>query len=543
MRFFDYLLIDDLQKYEGIVVYGAGWFAAKLFPILYQYKLLQKIISFAVSKADNNDKFEGYEIKEIDKIRCDKNKTVVLTAVSMLHQSSVILRAKDAGFKNILLGTDYIRSNENMLRIYQGMNYVQFIDCILKKHSCACPDEKTDNHNLRLRLLDNQKRQVYDDREIVWISGNFTPRSAKIINALRKRKYNVVIIIYGGRCKQIFLQEIQNGDISYIVCEDEEEMMFYALKHKPLVYFFEPVWGNCVWLRLIQQYKLYLRPIVLGLYDVLNDAYVVNNPILLESEKYALENADGIVWRWFSKEYLEERKGFLYKGKSVLFHDYCGGYIKKDSEIKKDKRNILKLCTVNGSFWDFSQEGDVPDGYEIYSSLKNISNVLGHQENCLLDIFIGKYDQKAFEESKEIEDKFQNIRFFWKVEHNELITRLQSYDYACEFYNIGCANPMDKIIRCGASTYYGSVFINGVSNRFYDYIDAGLPIVTSVSLKQINFLSKYGVIVKMSLQDFDMNYLMENEMELKIRAVKARQELDIDNHIDGLIHFFEEFKN
>ena len=58
--------------------------------------------------------------------------------------------------------------------------------------------------------------------------------------------------------------------------------------------------------------------------------------------------------------------------------------------------------------------------------------------------------------------------------------------------------------------------------------------------KQVDFLDKYGAVVRMSLQRLDIDFLQEHKEEWRQKAVLARQELDIDRHIDKLIQFFKD---
>ena len=539
MRILGRLLSGVLQKYEKIIVYGTGWFAMQLYPIMCKNGLSEKIMCFAVSTIDDQRQFEGFEIKEIDRIVCCKENTAILVAVTKQYQDEVAMRACKAGFTHIILPEEYVWSDENMMKLYQNLDYDEFIGCVYDNYISDCLNEKDLSGMTKEHLLAHNGKKDFDSMQIVYISGCLTPRSTKIINALRKKGYTVTLILFGF-IQEIILNEVQSQKISCIQCSCEEEVLFHALKYRPLVYFYEPPWKNCNWLQIVLQYKDNFRPIVVGLYDVMNDGYAIEDQRLLESEKYVLENADGVVWRWFSKDYLKEEKGFLYKGKSIQFHDYCGGYLKDNKSIRQHAGNVLKLCTVQGSFWIFSQEGDVPDGYETFASLKDITNLLGNRKDCVLDIYIGICDEKGMEEAEKIEAIYSNIRFFWNTNHMELIDRLQDYDYGCEFYNSGKIIPLDMKIRYGVHEHYGSLNTNSVSNRFYDYIDAGLPVISIMPHKQIDFLSKYGIIVHMCIQDFDMDFLIKNAEELKRKAVAARQELDIDNHIDELIQFFKE---
>lgn len=536
MDLLSYWLYDVLHYFNEIILYGAGYFATILYPELCQSGLKNKIAYVAVSKTDGTEKFKEFQIIQIDQIQCDKESVAVLVAVMQPYQDEVVEKVKSIGYKNIILGTDYLRMPENILRIYQGMNETEFFESIIRSY--VYPKEKY-YQNFATILEKSENNFEYEQNQIVYITGHLSPRNTKMINALSRKGLEIVVILYGRSCPEIYLKEIDG--IKRLRCTDEIQLTVAMLKYHPLIYFWEPKWGDCRWVKLILQYKTYFRPIVLGLYDVLNDGYVMEyNEQLLESERYALEYSDGIVWRWYSKEYLEQKKKFVFHGKSIQFIDYCGNYLKQDSCRATGDSKILKLCTIQGSFWDFAQNGDVPNGYMRCAPLDNILDVLGNNERCILHIFIGRNDKKAYLVGQEIEKRYSNVKFFWNMNHWELIEKLQKYDYGCEFYNDGIPIPMDQKVMCGGGQYYGSTFVNCMGNKYFDYIDAGLPIIAAESYRLMEFLDQYGIVVHMPIEKFNIRSLNEQKEQLRNKAEEARKCLDIENHIFKLVDFFRE---
>lgn len=538
MQFIDYFLIDDLQKYEGFIVYGTGHCAKQVYPILCKGGLKEKIISFAVSKLEQDDQFEKHAVMQIDKIECDKDTTAVLVSVESKWQKEMLYNAQELGYRHILLLTDYVKNCQNLPGLYSKLDYMDFRKKIECKHAFYTKEDK----GLRIE----SKR--YTEKHIVYISGCFKPKDAKIINALKKKGFEVTVILYGEyRYEEFFAKEIVTNGINPIKCKDEEDMTYYMMKYRPMLYFFEPKWADCRWVSILLKHKSHFRPIVLALYDVINDGYAfIQSDLfrlwkeLLESEKYALENADGIVWRWYSKEYLEKRKGFVYKGKSVQFPDYCGAYTVETDQPENEDNKILKLCSLRGSFNDFGEKGGVPDGYERFSTLEEILELIGNRTDCILHMYMSRFDQKGYEKSLRLEEKYSNIKFFWCVDHMELIERLKEYDYGCRFYHEGDPVPMDQVVKYDSMFCYGSDNENAVTNALVDYVDAALPIIVKFPHKQVDFLDQYGVIVKMPTNEFDFDFLKEKKSKYKKNALEAKKLLAIDDHIQELIDFFEE---
>ena len=55
------------------------------------------------------------------------------------------------------------------------------------------------------------------------------------------------------------------------------------------------------------------------------------------------------------------------------------------------------------------------------------------------------------------------------------------------------------------NVYYGSTYINSISNRYLDYLDAGIPIIGTHPRKQCKYLEEYGVIVQMDLSNLNID--------------------------------------
>lgn len=538
MHFFDYFLVDDLQKYKSFIIYGTGYCSKQVYPILCKGGVKEKIISFAVSKLEQDEQFEKHTVMQIDKIECDKDATAVLVSVDGKWQKEMLHNAQELGYRHILLLTDYVKNNENLFRLYDKLDYVEFRKKIENKHELYTGENKKPSI----------ESKCYTEKHIVFISGCFKPRDAKIINALKGKGFEVTVILYGEyRLEGLFAGEIVKNGISPIKCIDEEDLTYCMMQYRPMLYYFEPKWADCRWVSILLKHKSYFRPIVLALYDVINASYAFLQgdlyrewKALLESEKYALENADGVVWRWYSKEYLEQRKGFTYKGKSVQFPDYCGSYISETEQSEKEDSEVLKLCSLRGSFTDFGEKGGVPDGYERFSTLEEILELIGNRKDCILDMYMCRFNQKDYEIALKLEEKYSNIKFFWSVDHTEMIKRLKKYDYGCRFYNEGEAVPLEQVVKYSDMFFFGSDNEYAVTNALIDYIDAALPIIVKFPHKQVDFLEQYGAIVKMPTDEFDINFLKERKNQYKKNAWEARKFLAIDNHIQELIDFFEE---
>ena len=75
-------------------------------------------------------------------------------------------------------------------------------------------------------------------------------------------------------------------------------------------------------------------------------------------------------------------------------------------------------------------------------------------------------------------------------------------------------------------------------NHFYDYLDAGIPIIAAVPVMFADFFEKQGVLIKWTLEDYDFNLLRKQRDVLRKNVSKVREELKVDKHIGELIEFY-----
>ena len=88
--------------------------------------------------------------------------------------------------------------------------------------------------------------------------------------------------------------------------------------------------------------------------------------------------------------------------------------------------------------------------------------------------------------------------------------------------------------------WYGSDYTNSVRNAYFDFISAGLPVITTQGKRLWDYLSTYDITVKMFLEDLDIDYLKQHKAYYKENVKEARKDLDIDKQISGLIQFIKE---
>lgn len=532
-------LRNELDKYSKILIYGAGYYAKFIYSALKKEGLKEKIESFLVTNLNETRDIDGIKVNAASALTVyDKEKTAVIIAVNRENEREIIKTLKwKYGFEHGIKLLDFIIQDDNVfyekLRTESDEWFLEkLMESYIWNHSDS-GDELKKKREETEECISHRNKTESDNNTIVFISGNLTPRSEKIIAALTKKMYRIIVLEY-GYCNELVKSEIMSSNIEFFSCKNLIEVFYRALLYKPLVYYFEPVWGDCSGSEIMIRHKGLFGKIVFAPYDILNAGYVQILDIEKLMEWYCLEYADGVAWRWFSKKFLEEKKGLVQKGKSIQFLDYCKGF-----EIENDNRSddTLKICFVQGAIYELLNKS--VSAYEnLYAEPAKLDAVLkkiGNVSNCVFHIFLGRCADSDKKKLEKFEKDYSNVKFFYGMEYNELLIKISEYDYGSYFMTDGKDIPEQKSID---NIYYGNVYNDSIVNRFFDYLDAGLPIISTLPQKQCNYLDQYGVIVKMNINNLDIDYLINNKTYYRKNVKRAKKELQIDNHIQRLINWF-----
>lgn len=529
------LLKEELIKRDHFIIYGTGNYAKEFMTVIHDEEdICNKILAFTVSRPEENTDFYGYPVKKLEKIECDKVKVSII--VTIAQKTKIVELLESQGYKDILCLTDFIVDNLKHVRdTYVLLSYPDLCKCILSENGLEISEYDA---------IVNRKNKLnsYDRRQIVFIEGNYSPRIKKQVNALARKGFYIVLILYGSCAFENVENDFLYDNIEIRRCERGVQMIYAAMEYNPYVYHFSPDWGNLAWLEVMIRNKENFRPIAVELYDVLNAGY--SEPTVdtyqLECERYCLENSDGIVWRWYAKELLE-KKGFRFAGSSIHFSDYCSGALMfgKQAAVGNRGSNKIRLCMSSGdiSGWDINK---TIRGFSYFASLSEIVEKIGNDQGCVLDVYTLEASKEYLDFFEKTKSKYNNIRFIVGKKHSDFLSELSQYDYACEFFTGRSVASDDLKIEIGGRTMLGSNLKCCMANRWFDYIDAGLPIIT-VNPSQTNQIFKQaGALIEMTLDNFDINYLKKHKIDYKKNASDLRNKLLIDNHINELISLFDE---
>lgn len=533
-----YILTNDLyqqlNKYHQILVYGAGNYAKFAYLFLKKVGFRDKIGAFIVTDLAENGDIDGIRLKSVNEIvDFDAKKCVVLIAVSNKYSETIVCTLKKFNFTQMIKLEDYILT-EGTLREVSDKKFLDCVigQCILNRADITI-DYNQEEKKIREQILQRKQKRI-DKNTIVFISSYLLPRTVKIINALINREYKIIILEY-GHYNMLAKEELLSYNLEFFQCQDICEVFYKALQYTPLVYYYDPMWGDRVCPEIMIRHKKVFGKVVIALYDVLNDGYVRVTEDQKLAERYSLENADGIVWRWFSKEFLEKKKGFIFKGKSIQFLDYCTGYKIQNSESLRDE---LRICLILGNTYGLLDETIYAnDGrYVEYARIDTIAKMLGERNDCVFHVFMGESSEEDRNRFAILERMYSNFKVFYGTKHHRMIQKISEYDYGCFLYTGGVDIPE---FETADNLFYGSTHNNAMSNKYFDYLDAGLPIIATRPKKLCGYLDQFGVIVKMDLSNINIDYLKDNKGVYKKKVECAREELLIDKQIQRMITFLE----
>lgn len=538
-----YILMKDLYKelnqYAKVLIYGAGYYANTFYQTLKKLGLKEIIDSFIVTNLNGVMDIDGITVKQIHELElCNKDKNVIVIAAGGEYEAEIFHTLQDLQIVNVIKLSDYIIQDDMLSKIMRDESDKQFLADVIEKyiwsHTTSISEVEDRGKEIEHKIMLRNQKEI-DRNTIVFISGDISSRSEKIIGALIRKGFHIIALEYGGH-NELIEKEQFSHKVKFFQCKDITEVFCIAMMYRPLVFYCEPMWGNCDAIEIMIRHKKLFGKIIFSPYDILNDGYVRIAEQQKMIERYCFENADGIVWRWFSKEFLEEKKGLHIKGKSIQFLDYCRGFNVVNDDQKDNK---LKLCFVQGMIYDLLDETiRKNDGkYIEMARIDTILNKIGKREDCIFHIFIGKCNGRDREKLNLLESKYPNFKVFYETKYHELITRISKYDYGSFFYTSGEEIPDLVSID---DVYYGSIYNNGIQSRYFDYLDAGIPIIATRSKKLCDYLDKLGVLIRMDISNIDIDYLKKNKMFYKKNVEKIKAQVLIDNHIQELIDFFEE---
>lgn len=534
-------LMRKLDNYKKVLIWGAGLFGAEIFEKINNVGIKNKVQSFIVSSLDSNIKIQNMPVVVADQLHDINDDYVILIAViNQQYLKEIMRKVYDKGYKNVIKLQDYCINIENERRLLREETFSSMLNYIAEWYMYHYAQKSINYMEVKKFLFELSCERTPRDKEIVFIVGSVYVRTAKISIALKQSGYKVKILQISSGEQYAGYSDLVEQGIDIELCNDVSELLYKALKEKPFVYYIDPPWMDSSLAMFMIFNKDKFGKIIFGEYDVQNIGKMSTNPgHYYLTEQYAIENADGVVWRWYEAEnYLTQQCGFHCKGKTIQFYDFCSECYQN---IRLEEDQKLKFCMLLSQLEEIVDLPKIDRKYTHSADIYEILDLIGNREDCMLDIFIWAYCEKNLRICKEVEKKYANVKFFFQIPHSDLIKQIGKYDYGLslfkesevpQYYHVSIANFITE-----ATSEYAA------SNRYFDYLASGIPVITHLSRKQTKYMDQWGIVVKMDVDHFDIEYLKKNKEIYRNRVKKAQEYLLINNRIKSLIDFIEEVGN
>ena len=76
-------------------------------------------------------------------------------------------------------------------------------------------------------------------------------------------------------------------------------------------------------------------------------------------------------------------------------------------------------------------------------------------------------------------------------------------------------------------------------NKYFDYLDAGLPIIAACPQKLMSFLETKGVVLNWAVEEYDFAEMRKRKGELKKRVLEEHSGLQMRQHIGELTALYD----
>ena len=353
------------------------------------------------------------------------------------------------------------------------------------------------------------KKRNKDEKLIVFLTNNPLFREVKLAYGLKNIGYKVVIVAPARISfdESVFYKVERYSNIIVGIIK--------VIKYSPYIYHLFSQMNYD-----IQAYLIKHKPgrIIFDDYDVLRDYYhecFIDHDIQIEKEKYCLENADGLCCRSLETQHLKREYGYKF-GPRIFFPEYCMCIHKNKNHNHNHNHNHherkqISIVFVGGFpryLYEFARICDENDiAFKIHSwnklddSLKDYKNII----ECPII-----------------------------TDYSEFIETISECDFGVQI----------TFSSETAALEYKNPYLKGkysMANKIFDYLDAGLPVITSGAKLQAKVLKSVHacILLDNSNVNEDLKGIIDDLKAVKFSRPKNVEKFNINKQIIRLENFYK----
>lgn len=516
-----YKLRKDLLEKADFIIYGCGLIATEVYTELKKIQLLPQYCVITEKKKENEVFFDMpvYEINDkADDIR--KKNTCVVLAVNERNREEIEKTLLNLGITNYIGLSSFLRKTADEYWKMSTADCLEEVASWHLEHLGEFGKDPVEEVHAIQEWLANRK---INERKIIFVVGALTPRTIKIMQALLKCGFEVEVLASPiAVLQQICMNQLESLEVTIIKCQSLEELIYRLLISDGKVVHLFTHRGHSHYDRVLIKHKSLFAPIVYDEYDVVGVFYTNEPQVVIDNEKYCLENVAGVCNRGFEIEYLVNEHNYKIKGYVIQFQDYC-------NEIQcvngMPTESEMSLCYVGGIL-AYDEWPEFADGFlELAEECR--------KNKCHFHVYPIMWDTSKYVFYKEMEKNNTYFHLHMPISFEKLAEEISMYDYG--------VFPIKRKILTQKTFMYNTheKAIYGTTNKYFDYLDAGLPIVAAHSRKQIDFFEKIGVVLDWTIEDYDFDELRRRKKELKEKVILEREKLRMSNQIHKLVDLFD----
>lgn len=514
-----------MEKYDGVVIYGCGKVAKETYSAVLKCGI--KPMFCVVSQKHDSDFFDDgvpvYEFAaQVEFIR--ENNILVIIGVSSLYEKEIEEIIQNCKIKRYLLISDFER-----FKMYENMSAQECLEEIAEWYadSYLCEAQVKSRKSIYKELKNAVTKEKAQDK-IVFAMGALTPRVLKVAEALQERGYRIKLVVNPIAVMQEFcLTGLKKMNLTYERCVTLEEFLYrIIIEGAKVVHLFTNLANSEIDRILIKNKELF-PPIVYDEYDIYNLCYEGMPQNFLDNERFCLEHADGVCNRGYEIKPLIEN-GFDIAGRTIQFHDYCSN---DQISYMQEEKAELSICYVGGIF-------SANESMEWADSFLECAELCA-EHGCHFHVYPFVWNEVRLADYIELDKNCDYFHLHQPVLFEQLKYELSQYDYGIfpikrEYFERGL------FLKSGQSitVYKKEELMYATGNKYFDYLDAGLPIIAACPKELMLFLETKGVVLNWAVEEYDFDEMKKRKRELKKKVLEEHHGLQMRQHIDELIDFY-----